>query len=277
MGQGISIWSRVVVAELNHSRKISQESVHILEPPFYALEDVKVKIKDTSWKRQGQAVEVLLYLDLLFLVEDENGVMQLVSQETVLRDRVSFQEFDSNKDLLEKDKMIGFNGEIKNLSWDLVINDSEVRMAFNFEYRLIATREQVVSLSEQADNEQERKDFSTMLDELRNEVARARQEKNKLQHQVFLYEKDISSLKRGIRKAENRNSLLDKESKQYQEMLAQLQLAIREQESRRHHYERASYPEEDHGYLPLDHLKDSANNSELSLGSRVKRLFLNSI
>lgn len=277
MTQGLSIWSRVVLAQLNDFRTIRQESSHILDASFKYIEEVKVKIKDVSWKRQGKAVETLLKLELLFLLEDQNGNMKLMNQESSLRDRVPFSEFDADLDLLENDKMIGFNGEIRDLSWQVDINDLQVKMLFTLEYLLIATREQVVRLSEQSETLPESRDLSEKIDELKNEIARSQNEKQNLQHQLLLYEKDISSLKRGIRKAENRNSLLDKESKQYQEMLAQLQFAICEQKRQQNHCEQEPYYEVDPGYKVLPQLQEQESNSELSLGKRVKRLFMNSI
>ena len=276
--QGLSIWSQVVLAQLNCPRMVEQESVHRLEPGFNIYEDVKVKIKEVSWKRQGRAVEALLNLELLFLLEDHNGNMNLLSQETMLRDRVPLQEFNGNSDLLEKDKMIGFKGDIKELSWQLDINDQQVKIVFSLEYLLLAIREQVVRLSEQSETWAESQDMSEKIDELKSEIAHAQNEKNSLRQQVLLYEKDISSLKRGIRKVENRNSLLNKESKQYQEMLAQLQIAIQERDSQLNSREHEVYQQAERGdYLPLAQMDKEVSNSELSLGKRVKRLFMNSI
>ncbi|MDD3024320.1 MAG: hypothetical protein PHE26_10540 [Syntrophomonadaceae bacterium] len=277
MKQELAIWSRVVIAQLNSPRSINREVKNILDADLYSVEDVKVKIKELSWKRQGQAVETLLHLDLLFLLEDKNGIMKLANKEDSIRDRVPFDEFDCNADLLAKDKMISFNGEIRDLSWQVEINQNEIKMHFTFEYLLLATREQVVRLSEQSSNELENHDLSQKMEELKNEIARAQNEKLNLQHQMFLYEKDISSLKRGIRKVENRNSLLDKESKHYKEMLAQLQLAIRDKESRFNKNGQNRLPKQEVDYTPIDALRDQAGEPELSLGSRVKRLFLNSI
>ncbi len=278
MTEGLSIWSRVVLAQLNRPRRINQEMVHILKSSFKSFEDVKVKIKELSWKRQGQAVETLLNLDLLFLVEEYNGVMKLVSQETSLRDRVPFSEFDGNWDLLGSDRMIGFNGDIKKLSWQTDVNDNEVKLILSVDYFLVATREQVVQLSEQSNALTESRDLSEKLEELKHEIARTQNEKQNLQHQIFLYERDISSLRRGIKKVEDRNSLLNKESKQYQEMLSQLQFAIREKERQLNRYaNKISNEEQPDDYLPPVQMKEQADNSELSLGRRVKRLFMNSI
>ncbi|MEN6325008.1 MAG: hypothetical protein ABFD18_02180 [Syntrophomonas sp.] len=278
MTEGLAIWSRVVLAQLNRPRRINQELVHILKSGFKSFEDVKVKIKELSWKRQGQAVETLVNLDLLFLVEEHNGVMKLVSQETSLRDRVPFTEFDGNWELLENDRMIGFNGDIKKLSWQADVNDNEVKLILTVDYLLVATREQVVKLSEQSEGLVESRDLSEKLEELKHEIARTQNEKQNLQHQVFLYERDISSLRRGIKKVEDRNSLLNKESKQYQEMLSQLQFAIREQERQLNRYaHNISEEEQLDNYLLPGQMKEQADNSELSLGRRVKRLFMNSI
>lgn len=278
MTEGLAIWSRVVLAQLNRPRRINQEMVHILKSSFKSFEDVKVKIKELSWKRQGQAVETLLNLDLLFLVEEYNGVMKLVSQETSLRDRVPFSEFDGNWDLLGSDRMIGFNGDIKKLSWQTDVNDNEVKLILSVDYFLVATREQVVQLSEQSNALTESRDLSEKLEELKHEIARTQNEKQNLQHQIFLYERDISSLRRGIKKVEDRNSLLNKESKQYQEMLSQLQFAIREKERQLNRYaNKISNEEQPDDYLPPAQMKEQADNSELSLGRRVKRLFMNSI
>lgn len=278
MTEGLAIWSRVVLAQLNRPRRINHELVHTLKSGFKSFEDVKVKIKELTWKRQGQAVETLLHLDLLFLVEEQNGAMKLVNQETSLRDRVPFSEFDGNWDLLENDRMVGFNGEVRKLSWQIDVDDNEVKLILTVDYLLVVTREQVVRLSEQSEALTESRDLSQKIEELKHEIAQTQNEKQNLQHQIFLYERDISSLRRGIKKAEDRNSLLNKESKEYQEMLAQLQLAIREKEHQLNRYAPNISDNEQPGqYLPLSPSKEQADNSELSLGSRVKRLFMNSI
>lgn len=278
MTEGLAIWSRVVLAQLNRPRRINQEIVHILKPGFKSIEDVKVKIKELSLKKQGQAVETLLNLDLLFLVEERNGAMRLMSQETGFRDRVPFSEFDGNWELLENDRMIGFNGDIRKFSWQVDVNENEVKLILTMDYLLVATREQVVRLSEQSEALTESRDVSEKIAELKHEIAQAQNEKQSLQHQIFLYERDISSLRRGIKKVEDRNSLLNKESRQYQEMLSQLQMAIREKERQLDRYAGNFADQEQPGdYLPPAQMKGSADNSELSLGGRVKRLFMNSV
>ena len=276
MAQALSIWSRVILAELNKPQKIKQQSIFTLDSLYQSLEDVKIKLKNYYWCRQGQAVEAVIKLDVLLLLEERDGRMQLVRQEETLRDRIPFSHFDSNVEGLDKEKKIDFNGDIQNLAWQGDLMGNELYLTFMLEYMVVATREQVVKLSEQGEAELGSTGQDELLQDLEGAIVRMENENHELRRQIFLYERDISSLKKGIRKVENRNAFLNSESRQYQELSEKLQAAIREKEMRLKRYENPYYQSSLPNEVPLAGQKEELLDPGLSLGSRVKRMFMNS-
>ncbi|MEN6351778.1 MAG: hypothetical protein ABFD08_20630 [Syntrophomonas sp.] len=273
MEQSLSIWSKVIVAELNSPQKIKQQSVFALDPLFQSLEDIKVKLKNCKWSRQGQTVETLIKLDVLLLLEDSRGNMQLLKREENLRDRVPFRDFSRSIEDLDNEKKVDFSGDIQNIAWQGDLMGNELHLTCIVEYVLMATREQVVKLPEaEAEllpngrlNEQEK--FEKLLSRMEDENV-------ELRRKIYVYERDISSLKRGIEKVEKRNALLSNESRHFHELTEKLQEAMREKEARLNRNKNSYYQRP----LPDSPFSEKeASEPGLNLGSRVKRMFLNSI
>lgn len=270
MEQAISIWSPVVMAQLNTPRRLGCEPSYTADRLFRALEDLKIKIKQWEVIPQGQAVEVRIKMDILCLLEDPGGHMHLVKKEETLRERVAYTEFNRN---LEKEDTLSFVISIKDVSVDGELIGPEIRIRFLVEYTLIATREQVVRLWEGEHGELNNGSLNQLFERLEEEVSRLTAQNQELHRKIFFYQRDISSLKRGISKLEKRNAGLLRDISFYQRETAGLRQSLQEKEAsiyRLQHYPRAaSFP----------HRENLAEEeeSEIGLGTRIKRLFLNNL
>ncbi|MGS0763108.1 hypothetical protein [Syntrophomonas curvata] len=270
MEQAFSIWSPVITAQLNTPRRLGDERSYAAERLFRMLEDLKIKVKQSEVIPQGQAVEVRVKIDILCLLEDPAGRMHLVKKEETLRERVAYTEFDRS---LEREEGIGFVINVKDISFDGELKGGEIRVRFLVEYTLIATREQVVRLWTGEQSEVNQESLSQLFERLEAEVSRLAEENQELHRKVFFYQRDISSLKRGISKLEKRNSSLLKDISLYQRETESLRQNLQEKES--HIYRLKHYPRV--AGFPDRESSPGEQESEPSLGSRIKRLFLNNL
>ena len=87
-------------------------------------------------------------------------------------------------------------------------------------------------------------------------------ENRQLRQKIYLYEKDILSLKKGVYKAEKHSQQLNGEVGYYRQLAEQLQEAIKDKEARLIRYENS--------YFPSEALSEEAVTG---LGKRIKRLF----
>lgn len=273
MGQAFSIWSPVVIAELSTPRKLAEQSTFELKHSFRSMEDLKIKEKSLEIKIQGQAAETQIRVDILALLGDLSGNRHLINQEKIIRDRVPFCEFNND---LGKEKKLKFIGDVQKIFWDGEIDGSVLKVNLFVDYMIIATREQLVKLSENEQGEVKGKALQEALRELENEVSRVEKKNEELRHKIFYYERDLSSLKRGISKAEKNNALMNKEIDHYQDLLQELQFAIKEKDRRITFYENANirnpyYHEKESG------VQDSEDKDIRNVGKRIKRMFMNSL
>lgn len=271
MGQAFSIWSPVVIAELSVPRTIKKQSIVELNQSYCSMEDLKIKEQDLKIRIQGQAAEAQMRLDVLCLAADIPGNRQLISKEEIIRDRVPFGEFNNG---LGDEKKVNFVGDVQKISWDGEIDGRVLRVNLFIDYMIIATREQVVKLSENEQGEVKGKALQEALRELENEVSQVESKNEELRHKIFYYERDLSSLKKGISKVEKNNSLMNKEISRYQNMLEQLQAAIREKDRRIARYENAHLSSNPYYHDKEAQIKD---NEDRTMGSRIKRMFMNSL
>ena len=277
MGEALSIWSPVVLAELSTPRSFDHHQVYHLDERFQSMEDLRVKLREYIVRKQGNALETLFKLEVLCLLENMDGKMQLVKKEENLRDRVLLQEFDCNLDF-DKESRIDFIGDIKKINWQGGLDGNQLHVILFIDYILMAIRQQVIRLLEQ---EAELKSSDLRVEGLaQDETARMEEKNLELRRQLRFYEKNIASLKKGIKKVENRNAVLSRESQQYQLLIEELRRAIQEKEQRLSRYEARLYYEDNQDNVYEEIYSNNEGNERISgnsLGSRVKRLFLNSI
>lgn len=266
MGQALSIWSPVVVSKLNRPFHLQSHYNCALDELFRSIEDLKIKVKTAVVRAQGLAVEALLRLDILCLVEDLDGQLHLISREETVRNRIPFGEFDPE---IERNSDLKYVLHIHNIDCQGELKNQELHLDYFIDFMIIATHEQMVQLSagEKADIQHS---LSEALAQLKTEVSRVEQENRELRRRIYFYERDVSSLKKGIRKAEVRNSRLQTEITRYQEIVEQMQTAIRDKDRRLQNLENPYYsPLKER--LPTEPVPEE----ELSLGVRIKRLFVN--
>lgn len=267
MGRELCIWTPVIVARLKERQHIREEKVYDIEKVYKSVEDLKIKIKDLQVNLQGQALETNIRVDVLCLVEDLLGTMHLVSREETLRHRISLLEFDN---VLDRDKDFNYIVDVCKVEGQGEIDGKQLRIGYFIDYIIMAVREQAVNLveGEQGNTENNHQSLEDIMYKLREEVVKVSMEREELRRKLFLYERNIASLKKGIRKAENRSARLDKEVGYYQQLVEQLREALQDKEMHLNKL-RSTY------YTGHDEPVIEAKDGEASLGSRIKRMFLN--
>ncbi|MGI5921692.1 MAG: hypothetical protein ACOX6I_08155 [Syntrophomonadaceae bacterium] len=229
MEHSLSIWSPVIIAELNYPRKCRHRIIFTVDRWFDSLEDIRIKIKHSTARMQGKKVETTIKLEALFLVRDSKGHLELITRPQIVKDRVSPEEFEHYpKSFPEADLIV----DIIDLSWEGGLSGWELNAVLFIEYQIIAVKEQIVRLFAGDHGDMPTADFPAEPDELEQELLQAVQEKAELQQQLLVYQRNIKSLKQGIAKLESRNRTLNQEIKGYQTQINLLQekLARHEQE-----------------------------------------------
>jgi len=272
MAGGLSIWSPVIIAQLKNPQTVKEQVSYTVDKIFKSMEELKVKVKYTEIKIQGQTVEAQIKLDILCLLRDITGTMELITREETVREKIPLMSFNNP---IGSEKQTSFVIDILNLYWEGEIRDYEICVAYFLDYMIIAIREQAVRITEEKQQDLESNSLREVLHQLEREVARVEKENYDLRRRLFLYERDISSLKKGIRKAENRSAVLNRELSYYQKAFEELQASSEEKQDRiqlhnRSPYKR-SYPK-DSSESPE---KSRENDSPLNLGKRIKQMFAN--
>ena len=271
MEQAFSIWSPVIMAQLKRPRHLGGEYSYPSERFHRTLEDLRIKVKHSEVLPQGQAVEIRVKVDILCLLEDDQGSMHLVKKEETIKERVSYSDFNQ---ALEHTDSLRFVINIKEISCDGELSRGEIRVRFLMEYNLIATREQVVRLRTGEQGELNKESLNQLFERLEEEVTRLAGENQELHRKIFYYQRDISSLKRSIRKLEIRNAGLLKEVTYHQQASQELRKNLQEKEARI--YRLQHYPGAWSNPKPAEPL-DEMPEAEPGLGRRIKRLFLNNL
>lgn len=266
MQSAVSIWSPVVVGQLRNPRQYKGEAHLPLHKLHRSVEDLKIKVRNLAVAVMGMAVEARMDIEILCLVADGQGELQLIKHVETIRERIPLLEF-NEAFMPEGDNH--FFLQIKNLAWEGDMpGGQEVRIAYFIDYTVMATREQVVVLRSAEAGEVKGESLHEALRKLEEEVARVQLENQELHRQIFYHVRNISSLKKGLQKAENRNALLNRELDQYRQLTEKLQQKLaRDTKSSARHPEAFPAPRQ---------LHPQAEEADASLGSRIKKLYLNS-
>lgn len=272
MTGSLSIWSPVVVAQLKNPRRVKEQVVYTIDKIYRSMDDLKIKVKYTEIKIQGQVLEACIKLDILCLLEDVAGEMELVAREETVRDRIPLVDLDSS---LDKGQQTDFIVNILDLYWEGEVRGYEICVTYFMDYMIIATREQVVKLVEREQEVREKSSLNEVLHQIEEEIAKVEEENWNLRRRIFFYERDISSLKKGIRKAENRNTALNKEINHYQKIVEELQNAIKEKEKRLQLYENFRHHSQYAGRLRGIPEKTEEKDLAFSLGKKIRQMFTN--
>ena len=268
MNQDIALWSPVIIASLKSPRSCQQERRYRYDPMIRRIDDIKIKVRNLRAERKGKAMEVWISLEIITVVDDSNGHTQLIDRKETIKERLPFQEFDSP---IELDEEVGYIIQIKDLNWDGETQGNEVVITYFLNYMVFAVREQVVTL--QTDNERKTGDEEEIdFNDIEIEIEQVRNDKEILKHKLFLYERDIMSLRRAIEKAEVKNTALSKELNGTRELVQKLREAITRKDLLICSYENHQ-PNTGEKTLPLP----AWGGGEIKLGDRIKRMFMNSL
>jgi len=269
MEQALSIWSPVVVAELNTPHWCESEQTYSVNQLFRVLEDLKIKVKKSEAYKQGQAVEVRVKTAILCLLQDQNGKAHLVKKEDTIKERIGFEDFNRG---LSKDDEINFIINIRAINGNGDLSGGVIRVKYYIEYNLIATREQIVQVWT-GEREVNNESINRLLQKLQDKINHLTGENQELSRKVFFYQRDISSLKRSIAKLEKQNTMLLKDLNFYQQENEGLRQSLQEKDE--HIYRLLNNGIKGNENIPKDLTVEG--NDDISLGRRIKRLFLNNI
>lgn len=261
------IWSPVISAQLNGQRRVKSVSKHRLDKMFNSVEDVKLKVRQNETLIQGRSVQITLKLEILCLLQDEQANMQLVTWNDQFNEKVPLTEFDN---AVNNQENLQMRFTIANYEGFGELQGREIQVEYYIDYSLLAVKEQIIEISPSASGETAADSLKAALAKLESEVASIENENGQLRRQLFFYERDITSLKRGLWKAENRNSILSREKKEHQALIEKLQC---QSEPNGSGNKAEYYPG---GPAKLKKL-DMSQEDNVNLGSRIKRMFMNSL
>ncbi|MGI5881214.1 MAG: hypothetical protein ACOX6L_11665 [Syntrophomonadaceae bacterium] len=259
MSESLAIWAPVIISRLEMPRRLQEQYRCMFEQKYKSIEDLKIKVRQMTVQPRGRSLEIIFKLDALCLLEDDRGEMKLISREITARQRLSAQEF-VNTDIMDKSLVFVIN--LLNIDSRAMLQPGELRIDYYIDFLVLATRDQIVSLSSEEQGRPVSKPVSELVARLQQEINQLQGENRQLRHKIYLYEKDILSLKKGVYKAEKQSQQLNGELDRYRELTEQLQEAIKEKEDRLIDYENPYYPS---GTM--------SEEAATGLGKRIKRLF----
>ena len=268
MNQDISLWTSVIIASLKTPRTSLQER-HLSVSPFYKrVEDIKVRIRNPRTEQQGKSLETRMNLEIIVLLEETDGRTVLISRPEIVKERVSFGEFDRFPQLEEGE--VEYITQIQELNWDGELQDNEIVINYSLSYMIFAVREQMVRLFAEDNVKSNDLEASLDLQETTEETSEEDKISEDMKHKLFLYERDMLSLQRAIKKTEERNAVLNRELNGTQILVQTLRDAITRKDLLICHYENQTYPA---GVKPLPDLI----GAQPKLGQRLRRMFMSSL
>ena len=270
MNQDISLWSPVIIASLASPHTCQQERHYTVGPFYKRVEDIKVKIRNPRTEQQGKSLETRMKLEIIVLLEHSDGRTVLISRPEIIKERLSFGEFDQLARLDEGE--VGYITQIQDLNWDGKMQNNEIIITYSLSYKVFAVREQVVRLY--AEDEVKSSDLEESHDpkETKEEILGEDKSNGNWKHKLFLYERDMLSLKHAIKKAEERNAVLSRELNGTQKLVQTLQDAVTHKDLLICSYENQQNRAREK-ILPLFNRGDE----EFKLGQRIKRMFMISL
>lgn len=280
MEDNLTIWSPVMLNRLKNNRRITDEKSYPVEIYYRAMEDLRIRVKERKIVALGTSVEARIKLDILCLLVDGEGHMQLFKREEVLNDRIPLQEFERT---LNRDEPVDYHLELKRVAWEGEVDGRDVRVTCFIDYTIIATREQLVRLRGEEPAEISGELVNDAMRQLETEIERIQNENADLKKQLFYHTSNISSLKQGLKKAEKRNAALTRENTTYQALLEKLRgerpaldravgFSSSDESFRGYTPERGDYKVFSAGDQDSSEGRNDPNGLNL-LGSRIKRLF----
>jgi septal ring factor EnvC (AmiA/AmiB activator) len=214
-------------------------------------------------------LEARVNLGIIALLEDKNGCTQPIDRQEIVKERILSSEFDPP---LEQEKNTEFIIQVQDLKWDGDTQENELIISYSLSYMIYAVREQVVPLYGDEQETLNRRELANDLPNLESEIERIRDDNERLTRQLCIYERDLMSLKRGIKKAETRNVVLSSELNGARELVEKLRDAITRKDILICHYQNPQN-ENRKRISPLLSIVDE----EFKLGRKIKRMLMNSL
>lgn len=223
MQQNLAIWCPVVITNLRSPRLLRQENKYQLAESYKRIEDLKVRIKTSQSQIRGKFVETKVGVAWICLLENSQGRLNSLRHEEVLIDRVSLQYF---KQLTEYNDELRYIQDINSFSWDAELKDGLLIIKYELSYMLMGTKERLVLV--ETGNEQVNicANISPNTVPADGQADERMQENFNLRRQLHFYEVNLSSLKKGIQKAEMDKYALNTELKNYKNTVEELRDAI---------------------------------------------------
>ncbi len=267
MHQDLAIWCPVVMTNLASPRLFRQRNPYQMAESYKRIQDLKVRIKNCQSQVQGNFVETKVGVAWLCLLEDYRGRSCPIKREEVLKDRVPLRDFDCLNEKYE----LHYIQDINNFSWDAELEDSLLIIRYELSYRLMGTREQLVFVQASMDQLNMDANVSPKYAQADGLIDAKLEENLKLRRQVHFYETNLSSLRRGIQKAEKDNYTLNMELRTYKAMVEDMRDAIEDKD-------RIMGRKLDNSpLLSRDVKKNWAAYEPNKLGQRIKNLFINNV
>jgi len=263
----LDIWAPVVVSSLFSCYEVQEIKSYVLEQPYKRLESVKAKIFDTRIRYRGRSIEIVLSIDILALFADPGERFKIFKTQDQIELRISVQEF--KYPLADPPDRLNFIADIQQFDWEGEVIRAELFLTFFIKLDVIVTRQQQVPIlinseataaSAQDNNYPEKEDLEKRL-------LKLVQENSELQRKIYIYEKDLMSLRRGIQKAERRSFRLNRENNEYRKQILELQEELQKQKNLILKY------------TSLDNSKKNLpeRENDWNIRKRIKYLFLNNI
>jgi len=267
MTQDISLWSPVIIASLAVPRTCQQERYFAVSPYYKRVDDIKVRIRNPQTEQLGKSLETRMNLEIIVVLEESDGRTVLISRPEIIKERLSFAEFDRLPQSGEGE--VGYITRIQDLNWNGELRDNQIIINYSVSYMVFVVQEQVVRLYAEEEMHNTDPAQSHDLQAVDKETAPEDKLNDKLIHKLYRYERDILGLQRAIKKTEERNALLNRELNGTQKLVQTLRDAVTRKDLLICHYENQPYsPGQKIKPLP------EMNGAEPKLGQRLRRMFM---
>lgn len=232
VADNFDIWVPVIASSLLSYYEAEEPRNYPLHREFKRIETLKIKVKDIQSYRKGSLIEVILDLEILILLEDNNGKIEMLRTLERFRQKITPQEFANEFDVKGDYHYIT---QINNLNVDGDLHHNSISITIKICFDILVVQNKRVSLAEkgQLNNNEVAAVPPTLMMEnservkLQKSINRLRNENRNLLRQLSIYEKDMLSLKRGIEKAESRSFGLKRQNREYEKHIDALHIKLK--------------------------------------------------
>lgn len=274
MGGYNRIWSPVILSELA-ARPLQFYCTFQLDRVFHSIQDIRVGIQTMQAVFHNRNIAVNIQVDVVCLLQGIDGA-ELVHRDAQVEEWLPVGLFNS---AVRLDKKTHFVVDVPELTWEGELKDGTIIIKINLSYTIMATCYQVVELTSEPDQYPESPVILGTIHRLEEDMRLLEWDREELHRKIVLYEKNIISLKNGIRKAENRNMTLNRELSQCLGLIEELRSQLVETKSKPASKDTKTLRKQEKQIVSptiFDHSsEDNAAVQKDLLGSRVRHLFAN--